>query len=75
VARDSTLRTVETVTAREFKAHMADYMRAAHEGRVVVITRHGRIDCALVPALRDSALVVLSDRATGPSEGGSDEED
>lgn len=51
----------------EAKAHFADCLRSAEQGRPVVITRHGKRVAALVPAEELASLERL--RAAGPEAG------
>jgi prevent-host-death family protein len=57
----------ETVTAAECKAHLADVLRKAERGDVVVITRYGRPVAALVSAEEAKQLQRL--RARSPADG------
>jgi len=56
-----------TVSAAEAKAHFAECLRAAEQGRLVVITRHGKAVAALVPAAEAAQLRRL--QAAGPHGG------
>lgn len=37
------------VSVRELRANLADYLRRAHEGEAIVVTRAGRLDAQLGP--------------------------
>jgi len=56
-----------TVSAAEAKAHFSECLRAAEQGRAVVITRHGKAVAAIVPAEEVAQLKRL--RAAGPRAG------
>jgi prevent-host-death family protein len=52
----------DVVSVRRFRAGLADYLRRAHEGEVIVITRAGRLDAQLGPVEERSATVEVDDR-------------
>ncbi|QCW77961.1 type II toxin-antitoxin system Phd/YefM family antitoxin [Streptomyces sp. S6] len=57
-----------TVTVREARAHLADYINSAEKGTPTVITRNGEPVAALVPiadfdALEEAADVLLAREA------------
>lgn len=56
-----------TLPAARVKAEFAECVRKAEAGEAVVITRHGRVVAALVPADRLEQLERL--RAAGPAAG------
>jgi len=55
------------LSAAEAKAHFSECLRAAEQGRDVVITRHGKVVAALVSAAEVAQLRRL--RAAGPRAG------
>jgi prevent-host-death family protein len=52
----------DVVSVRRFRAGLADFLRRAHEGEVITITRCGRVDAQLGPVEERSVTAEVEDR-------------